>query len=60
MSLKFRGGLVSATLTLAAIAIVGCGGGSTETTEETPAADGKPPKRPPLPTAVAMPPQKAF
>lgn len=41
MSLKFRGGLVSATLTLAAIAIVGCGGGSTETAEETPAADGE-------------------
>jgi hypothetical protein len=41
MSLKFRGGLVSATLTLAAIAIVGCGGGTTETTEETPAADGE-------------------
>jgi hypothetical protein len=41
MSLNFRGGLISTTLTLAMIAILGCGGGSTETTEETPAAEGE-------------------
>ena len=44
MSLKFRGGWVSVTLTLAAIAIVGCGGGSPETAAETPAAEGETPE----------------